>query len=139
MVGSNYNIVMQKNEAWIHVAICICCFLPQFWSDTVMQEMQSICGFTNNQPKYLYNTIALITYFKIMYEFSMEVLCLNSIQYMFMYHVHYRCFPYYFDIIYNLTPSSQQYKKAAQIVHEFSMDIITKRRKKLEEKVNKVI
>jgi len=74
-----------------------------------------------------------------MYEFSMEVLCLNSIQHIFMYHVHYRCFPYYFDIIYNLTPSSQQYKKAAQIVHEFSMDIITKRRKKLEEKVNKVI
>ncbi|XP_065906269.1 ultra-long-chain fatty acid omega-hydroxylase-like isoform X1 [Dysidea avara] len=43
-------------------------------------------------------------------------------------------FPYYFDIIYNLSSSKQQYKKAAKLVHDFAMDIITRRRKELEEK-----
>jgi len=48
---------------------------------------------------------------------------------------HCRYFPHYFNIIYNLSPSSKKYKKASKLVHDFAMDIITRRRKELEEKV----
>ncbi|XP_065909845.1 cytochrome P450 4F4-like isoform X2 [Dysidea avara] len=43
-------------------------------------------------------------------------------------------FPYYFDFIYSHTSSSHDYKKATKVVHEFAMDIITKRRKQLQGK-----
>jgi len=46
-----------------------------------------------------------------------------------------RYFPFYFDFIYNLSPSRQKFKKASTLVHDFAMDIITRRRKELEEKV----
>ena len=46
-----------------------------------------------------------------------------------------RCFPYYFDFIWYLTPHSRRFKKASDLVHQFAMDIITKRRKELEEGV----
>ena len=40
----------------------------------------------------------------------------------------------YNDIIYMLTPSYWKYRRACQIVHKFSMDVIKKRRAILEEK-----
>ena len=46
-----------------------------------------------------------------------------------------RYFPYYFDFIWYLTPHSRQYKKTSDLVHKFAMDIITKRRKELQEGV----
>ena len=46
-----------------------------------------------------------------------------------------RCFPYYFDLIWHLTPHSRHYKRASDLVHQFAMDIITRRRKELEEGV----
>ena len=46
-----------------------------------------------------------------------------------------RCFPYYFDLIWYLTPHSRRFKRDSDLVHKFAMDIITKRKKELEEGV----
>ena len=40
----------------------------------------------------------------------------------------------YYDIIYMMTPSYWKYRRACQIVHEVSMDVIKKRRAILKEK-----
>ena len=50
-----------------------------------------------------------------------------------------RRFPYYFNFIWYLTQHSRRYKKASDLVHQFAMDIITKRRKELEEGVGVAI
>ena len=44
-----------------------------------------------------------------------------------------RYFPYYWDLVYFSTKKGREFLKACEIVHRFSMDVIKKRRKELEE------
>ena len=63
----------------------------------------------------------------------------NTFQIFDHHNLFHRCFPYYFDFIWYLTPHSRRFKKASDFVHNFAMDIITKRRNELQEGVGGAI
>ena len=44
-----------------------------------------------------------------------------------------RHFPHYWDLVYYFSKNGRELRQACAIVHKFSMDVIKKRRKELEE------